>query len=100
MIDFLGAVKVRDGLFIGDQIAAQDYEFIASNKVTHIINTASLQISNYWQNIGVKYLNFEWMDDDTQILFDSDNVITEKIYDFIEEAHQAGESCLVHSVRA
>jgi protein-tyrosine phosphatase len=40
------------------------------------------------------------MDDDTQILFDSDNVITEKIYDFIEEAHQQGESCLVHSVRA
>ena len=63
--DFLGAVKVRDGLFIGDQIAAQDYEFIMSNKVTHIINTASLQISNYWANIGVKYLNFEWMDDDT-----------------------------------
>jgi len=27
------------------------------------------------------------MDDDTQILFDSENVITEKIYEFIEEAH-------------
>jgi len=40
------------------------------------------------------------MDDDTQILFDSDNVITEKIYEFIEEAHTNGESCLVHSVRA
>ena len=35
----------------------------------------------------MKYLNFEWMDDDTQILFDSENVITEKIYEFIEEAH-------------
>ena len=40
------------------------------------------------------------MDDDTQILFDSENVITEKIFDFVEEALQNGESCLVHSVWA
>ena len=68
--------------------------------MTHIINTASLQISNYWANIGVKYLNFEWLDDDTQILFDSENIISEKIFEFVEEAHKNGESCLVHSVKA
>lgn len=68
--------------------------------MTHVINTASLQISNYWASIGVKYLNFDWMDDDTQILFDPENIITERIYDFIEEAQRKGESCLVHSVRA
>lgn len=36
--EFIGAIKIRDGLFIGDQLAAQDYEFVVTNKVTHIIN--------------------------------------------------------------
>lgn len=35
---FIGAIKVKDGLFIGDELAAQDFEFAISNKVTHVIN--------------------------------------------------------------
>lgn len=50
-IEILGAVKVRDGLFLGDEFASQvnsllifkleimqDLEFVIANKVTHIIN--------------------------------------------------------------
>lgn len=62
--EFIGAIKIRDGLFIGDQLAAQDYEFVITNKVTHIINTSGLQIRNYWESIGVKYLTFDWVDQD------------------------------------
>lgn len=36
--DFIGAIKVKDGLFIGDELAAQDFEFAVTNKVTHVIN--------------------------------------------------------------
>ena len=36
----MGAIKIKDGLFIGDEFAAQDLEFIISNKVTNIINVA------------------------------------------------------------
>ena len=46
-LDFLGAVKVKDGIFIGDEFAAQDLEFIVSNKVSHIINCAAQQIQNH-----------------------------------------------------
>jgi hypothetical protein len=38
--DMIGAVKIKDGLFLGDELAAQDLEFLVSCKVTHIINTA------------------------------------------------------------
>lgn len=71
--EFIGAIKIRDGLFIGDQLAAQDYEFIITNKVSHIINCAGLHIRNYWESIGVKYLTFEWVDQDCQVILDSNN---------------------------
>jgi hypothetical protein len=45
--ELIGAIKIKDGLFIGDELAAQvgiislqDLEFVVANKVTHIINTA------------------------------------------------------------
>lgn len=50
--DMIGAIKIKDGLFIGDSFAAQvisnyyflnlfqDQEFVVANKVTHIINCA------------------------------------------------------------
>lgn len=97
--EFIGAIKIRDGLFIGDQLAAQDYEFVITNKVTHIINTSGLQIRNYWESIGVKYLTFDWVDQDCQIILDANNNNANKIYNFIEEAYEQGESCLVHSLR-
>jgi protein-tyrosine phosphatase len=97
--DFIGAIKIRDGLFIGDQLAAQDYEFVVTNKVTHIINTSGLQIRNYWESIGVQYLTFDWVDQDCQVILDSNNNNADRIYNFIEEAYEQGESCLVHSVR-
>lgn len=97
--EFIGAIKIRDGLFIGDQLAAQDYEFVVTNKVTHIINTSGLQIRNYWESIGVKYLTFDWVDQDCQVILDSNNTNANKIFNFIEEAYDQGESCLVHSVR-
>jgi len=55
-IEFLlGPIKIKDGLFMGDQFAAKvvpllskDIEFIISNKVTHIINTVSKTIPNLY----------------------------------------------------
>jgi hypothetical protein len=90
--EFIGAIKIRDGLFIGDQLAAQDYEFVVTNKVTHIINTAGLHIRNYWESIGVKYLTFDWIDQDCQVILDSNNINANKIFNFIEEAYEQGES--------
>lgn len=78
---------------------SKDLEFIVSNKVTHIMNCAGKQVPNVFENFGVKYLSFNWQENDSQILFDQrDNTLNE-LFQFIEEAHINGESCLVHSVR-
>lgn len=44
--DMIGAIKIKDGLFIGDEFAAFDAEFVVANKVSHIINCAGKQIPN------------------------------------------------------
>lgn len=56
----LGPIKIKDGLFTGDQLAAKDIEFIISNKVTHIINTVSKAIPNLYERFGVQYLSVHW----------------------------------------
>jgi hypothetical protein len=72
--DMIGAIKIKDGLFIGDELAStvsflfprlmtiKDLEFVVANKVTHIINCAGRQIQNHWEPIGVAYLTFFWLD--------------------------------------
>jgi len=42
--DMIGAIKIKDGLFIGDEFAAQDLDFIQMNKVSRIINCSGKQI--------------------------------------------------------
>jgi hypothetical protein len=42
----------------------KDLEFIVSNKVTHIINCGGKQVPNAFENFGVKYLTFTWVETD------------------------------------
>ncbi|CAD8155269.1 unnamed protein product [Paramecium octaurelia] len=95
----VGAIKIKDGLFIGDEFASQDREFIITNKVTHIINCAGTEVQNKWTLMGAKYLTFNWLEQDNEVLFDERGENVNKIFTFIEECFQQGESCLVHSVR-
>lgn len=75
-MDCIGAIKIKDGIFIGDYLAAQvvncnnlyqDLEFVVSNKVTHVINTSGRQIQNHWESIGVVYLSYDWLDNESQV---------------------------------
>lgn len=97
--DMIGAIKVKDALFIGDELASQDLEFVVSNKVSHIVNWAGREVPNHWEPIGIEYLTFYWVDQDNQVLFDPEDNITNEILNFIDEALESGESCLVHSIR-
>lgn len=97
--DMIGAIKIKDGLFIGDEFAAQDLDFIQMNKVSRIINCSGKHIQNQWEGLGVVYLTFFWQDIESQILFDSGDKTTKNIFDFIDVAAKKSESVLVHSVR-
>jgi hypothetical protein len=70
----LGPVKIKDGLFMGDELSAkvfmrfiQDVEFILTNKVSHIINTTSRRIPCMWEKIGIIYLPFNWSDTEQNV---------------------------------
>lgn len=81
----IGAIKIKDGLFIGDEYASQDLEFIFGNKVTHIINCAGRQLTNLWEHIGVIYLTYNWLDQENQTLFDREHdKVADQIFNFIE----------------
>lgn len=97
--EIVGAIKIKDGLFIGDECAAQDLEFVVTNKVTRIINCAGKQIPNHWETVGVIYLTYFWLDNEKQIIFDHRDEVLNATYKFIEEAISLGDSVLVHSVR-
>ena len=57
---YVGVIKIKDGLFVCDAFGAEDLEFIFSNKVTKIVNTAGTQLNNNFDNLGVKYLTLNW----------------------------------------
>ncbi|CAD8047348.1 unnamed protein product [Paramecium primaurelia] len=96
--DYIGAIKIKDGLFLGDQFAAQDLEFIVTNKVSRIINCASKQIPNHWESIGIIYMSFPWMDNDQQVILQQDEIIN-NIMKFVDDALNNGESVIILSVK-
>ena len=103
-MEIVGAVKIKDGLFLGDEFAAQvsarqDLEFVVANKVTYIVNTSARQIPNHWEPIGVQYLDLYWLDHDVQQLLDPRDELVTGLCDFIDKGTSLGESVLVHSVK-
>lgn len=63
----LGAIKIKDGLFLGDHFASQDLDFLLTNKITHIINCAAKEIPNHYETAGIAYLSFFWPEADNQV---------------------------------
>ena len=68
--DMIGVLKIKDGLFICDELGAQDLEFVVANKVTRVVNCAGTQMPNHWEPVGILYLTLNWQDDEKQTLFD------------------------------
>ncbi|ORC89436.1 putative dual specificity protein phosphatase [Trypanosoma theileri] len=95
------AVRVKDGIFVGNVTASQDREFIALNKITHIINCAGGELPDLFEGDGVKYLSFPWKDTKgtvcTAVMFDSADENIKRTVKFIDEALSTGDCVLVHS---
>ena len=95
----LNISKIKEGFYIGDRISAISLDVISEFKITHIINCTGAQIINQWESMGVKYLTLNWNETSSQILFDSNDEIVEKILSFIESSGKEGEGLLVHSYK-
>ena len=68
-----------DGLFLGDEFAAQDLEFLMSNKVNNVINWCGGQLNDLWVNIGVNYLTFQWPEDAPIIILDKNDLVMKQV---------------------
>ncbi|CAK62015.1 unnamed protein product (macronuclear) [Paramecium tetraurelia] len=87
--------RIINGLYIGDQGAAHDLEFLITNKIKKIINCAGKQIPNHWESIGIEYLTYGWIENDYQYAIDHS-----RCFSFINDTLEAGEAVLVHSISA
>ncbi|GMH57516.1 hypothetical protein TL16_g02402 [Triparma laevis f. inornata] len=92
------ACKIFDGLFIGDAESSQDSEFIELNKISYVINTAGRQLPNLYELHGIRYLTYPWNDSPDFQVFDANGVVVMQLASFIDEALDAGEAVLCHSL--
>ncbi|CAI2359594.1 unnamed protein product [Moneuplotes crassus] len=90
-----GSIKIIDGLFITDDIAAGDLEFISTNKVTRIINCCCLQVPNHWSSIGIKYLSYNWRENEVVKIKEE---TMNRIYEFIQQSLKKSECVLIHCI--
>lgn len=97
--EYIGAVKIYDGLFIGDKDSSQDLDFLVSSKVSHIINCASGEAKDEWGSIGITYLSFPFQDTENEVIFDESSDTFSKCFEFIENCLESGDSILIHSVK-
>lgn len=102
------AIRVKDGIFIGNHAAASERDLLVLHKITHVINCAGEEIPDYFANDPqeeFKYLSFPWhdiglggsMSIPPPILFDSKNENLSRTVAFIDDALEKGECVLVHS---
>lgn len=91
--------KIKEGFYIGDQIAATNLDVLIQFKLTHMINATGSQICNQWETIGIKYLTLNWSEEPTQNLFDPKDEIASRIVQFIDDSFIRGEGLLAHSVK-
>lgn len=90
-------VKIKDGLFLGNEASSQDEEAVVDNKVTRIVNCCGKQVSNAFGHLGVKYLTYNWVDGPSQVILDPSDKVVNDVFNFVEEALEQGDGVLIHS---
>eukprot|EP01063_Lacrimia_lanifica_P034662 TRINITY_DN6445_c0_g1_i1.p1 TRINITY_DN6445_c0_g1~~TRINITY_DN6445_c0_g1_i1.p1 ORF type:complete len:708 (+),score=127.78 TRINITY_DN6445_c0_g1_i1:68-2191(+) len=89
------AIRIKDGVFVGNGAASKDESWLTLNKVSAVINCAGHQLVNGFPT--VRYLTFFWDDNGTSTLFDAPAAL-HRVQEFVDQALSAGECVLVHSM--
>lgn len=92
--EIINITKIKEGFYIGDEIAGTNLDVIIQFKLTHMINATGNQIQNKWETLGIKYLTINWRDTPSQMLFDSKDELANKIVSFVDDALCKGEGLL------
>lgn len=69
------------------------------NHITHIVNCSASDVPNHFESYGIRYLSYCWTDTDKDIILDQQDRILREVSNFIEEAREMGESCLIHTLQ-
>jgi len=103
------ALKLKDGLFLGDAETSYDPEFLELNKVSNLVNVAGRDIQNIWAAHGLVYLTYSWEDrpnfrifSDKESDWDGSQLFPPplgEIVDFIDGSLKHGISVLLFSSR-
>lgn len=93
------AFKIKDGLFIGDGQSPNQLDFLMANKITTIINCAASEVCVSQQPEHLRVVNFEWLDNDEEVILDPADSNFQSICYFIDDAHSKFEGVLVCSLR-
>lgn len=91
----VGAIKVIDGLFMGDILASQDLEFMTMNDVNNVVNT-SIELPNTFESYGVEYHNLNWAQNFQSPLFKSYSDL-EFSFKFVQKCLESKKCVLVVS---
>ena len=97
--EIINISKIKDSFFIGDKVAGTNLDVLLQFKISHIINAAGNQIFNYFESVGIQYYTLYWSENPSQVLFDKNDEIVDKILLFIKESLSNGEGLLIHSVK-
>lgn len=89
-------IKIKDGLYIGNSISAQDYDFLQINKFAYAVN-CSAETPNYFDNHGIKYLKFKLLKEKSHKLWHESLKKLRKMEKFIEDSEESSMCCLIYS---
>eukprot|EP01062_Namystynia_karyoxenos_P019138 TRINITY_DN17171_c0_g1_i1.p1 TRINITY_DN17171_c0_g1~~TRINITY_DN17171_c0_g1_i1.p1 ORF type:complete len:668 (+),score=101.30 TRINITY_DN17171_c0_g1_i1:104-2107(+) len=90
------AIRIKDGIFVGNRTSSEDEDFLIQNKVSHIVNCAGGEIPNLYHAAGIMYLTFHWRDVPQQRLLDERGQEVQRLEQFVDSALAKGECCLIH----
>mgnify|MGYP000887854079 CR=1 FL=1 len=71
---------------------------VVKYKIFHIINCSAGELQNHFENIGIRYLNFDWKDEEGEEILDDGDKNLAQIEMFMNYAKLKQENVLIASV--
>lgn len=91
--------KILDGIFISDRLVSTNIDIITKFKISHILNVSNYQTLMNFENIGITYLNLNWLENPPENISYFSNETIKNILSFFDDAKNNGEGLLGYSYK-